>query len=1044
MAKDSSSAGLVRRLSRNIFITIGLLLFVMGLNLLMSFVIVNNQWTRDDQKAVATQNVGSILTSMLDQETGIRAYISTTDPVFLEPYNKGRTNYETAVNTLQTLFKDPLLKNSSDALTPVLQRAEVWYQSFSQAQAARVSKGDTELSAARQPARALEGKALFDSFRESLADLNQAVKTDLDMRQERVNTFNLILFLITVAVALGAVLLIWRSFARFIVKIRSQLTQLMAVTDRLEAGDLAARVENPANDELGRLGTNFNSMAASLETQQNALKQQDIQESLLVLNNALTTSLELEPLLDQFLMALVRELQLQVGVVYLYNQDTSLLTLTAADGVDRRHLQAYFNLGEGFPGRVAKTRQPLSLIRPDTPESKDFIIKTLMGEVVPASLYHLPLLRGEELLGVLSTGTIYPMSEKSRNVLDVITGNLAVTISNGLAYRHIQSQADELERRQRELQRSNTELSRQRDELSILNSALEQANRTRSQFLSTMSHELRTPLTAIIGFSQLSLRGAEVANLSTRQKSNLERVLKNGQHLLNLVNDVLDIAKIEAGRMDISHSQLELDPFLQSLIEQTQSLAIKKHLKFTASVNPDIGTIESDPDKLRQILLNLISNALKFTEKGEVSLTARMAPEGPEGFQTGQEWVAISVKDSGIGIPVEKQAQIFEEFYQVDNSSSRTYGGTGLGLSIVRKLTELLEGKLQLESQSGTGSTFTILLPRRPTQDRVDPVSLRPTLLNAPSYVATTSSTTVQVVSPALPAFLKEEDALDRAVQTSQELGKKLVISIDDDLDVVDLIQHALEDTSYYVVGLSEPSRALSVITRLKPFAVTLDVMMPQSNGWQVLQQLKSEPATAPIPVIMLSVVADRSAGFVLGANEYLVKPIDREILLRTLDRFTRLAGEAVAELELTVSGDGSNSADMKRGGLEISDPSRDILVVDDEPDIRNILEQAITDAGYTVRTAAGGQEALRLIEQAQPGVILLDLMMPDMDGFEVLQRIRANPLTPNIPVVVLTAKILTAQDYDRLQRDANQVIQKGSRPLQEILRELETLLGKA
>ncbi len=327
-----------------------------------------------------------------------------------------------------------------------------------------------------------------------------------------------------------------------------------------------------------------------------------------------------------------------------------------------------------------------------------------------------------------------------------------------------------------------------------------------------MSHELRTPLTAIIGFSQLSLRGAEVANLTTRQKSNLERVLKNGQHLLNLVNDVLDIAKIEAGRMDISHSQLELDPFLQSLIEQTQSLAIEKHLKFTATVNPDIGTIESDPDKLRQILLNLISNALKFTEKGEVSLTARMAPEGPEGFQTGQEWVAISVKDSGIGIPVEKQAQIFEEFYQVDNSSSRMY--------------------------RGTGSTFTILLPRRPTQDRVGPISLRPTLLNAPSYVATTSTTTVQIVSTALPAFLKEDEALDRAVQTSQELGKKLVISIDDDLDVVDLIQHALEGTSYYGVGLSEPTRALSVITRLKPFAVTLDVMMPQSNGWQVLQQL--------------------------------------------------------------------------------------------------------------------------------------------------------------------------------------------------------------
>lgn len=1039
MSKDGSTAGLVRRLSRNLFVTISLLLFALTLSLVMGFLIINNQRTRDDQKAMATHNVDAILRSMLDQETGVRAYVSTTDRVFMEPYNQGRIDYQNAVTALQNFVKDPNYKNSSDALPLVIVRAEAWYKNFAEAQVIRAQRGGADLVEARQPTRALEGKALFDSFRTSVDSLSQAVKLDFNVRQDRVNIFNLVLLGITLVVALGAVLIIWRSFSLFITRLRSQLNQLMTATDRLEAGDLSARVENPADDELGRLGVNFNNMAISLESQQNALKQQDIQESLLVLNNSLTASLDLESLLDEFLLKLIGELQLQVGAIYLYNPDSNLLTLTAAQGIDRRKLQPYFSIGEGFPGRVAQTLQPLSLTRPDIAEAKDFVIKTLLGEVVPASLYHLPLLRGDELIGVLSSGTLYPMSDKSRNVMDVISGNLAVAISNGLAYRHIQIQADELERRQRELQRNNAELSRQRDELSILNSALEQANRTRSQFLSTMSHELRTPLTAIIGFSQLTLRSQEVKNLSPRQKTNLERVLKNGQHLLSLVNDVLDIAKIEAGRMDISHSQLDLDPFLHSIIEQTQSLATEKNLKFTAQVDPAIGMVETDSDKLRQILINLISNAIKFTANGEVAVTAQLAAAEPVGFKTGQEWIAISVRDTGIGIAQEKQNQIFEEFYQVDNSSTRMYGGTGLGLSIVRKLTELLEGKLSLESEPGTGSTFTILLPRQPVKAGLEPIAQRPTLLSAQTEPAVAEAQAVIT----LPVASDIEADLERAVQLSREAGKKLIISIDDDQDVVDLIQHALEGTGYYVVGLSEPTRALSIITRLKPFAVTLDVMMPKSNGWQVLQQLKSEPATVAIPVIMLSVVADRSAGFVLGANEYLVKPIDREILLQTLDRLTRQEAATLAGLAPGVAGNPGKSADKAAGNGTLNH-APDVLVVDDEADIRDVLEQTISEAGYTVRTAAGGQEALRLIEQHQPGVILLDLMMPGMDGFEVLQRIRANPLTNNIPVVVLTAKMLTSQDYDRLQRDANQVIQKGKRPLQELLNELGNLLEKA
>ena len=969
---------------------------------------------------------------MIDQETGVRGYVTTNDLTFLEPYTQGRNHYLALTQDLESRARqaDPELGDTALALRQAEDRATEWYNNVAQNQVSRMQAGADQVAIARSTEIARYNKARFDAFRLTIDNLNQKATSELDTLQKRTDQINLFILGITLVLASLAVLLIWISFTRFITVLRRQLQGLMIVTSELKEGNLAVRVVEPTGDELGMLGSNFNTMATALEQQQLALKQRDIQDSLLLLNTTLNQSLELEALLDGFLGQLLKQLAVEVGTVYLYSTQTNLLTIAAVQGFERQSLQPMFALGEDLLGRAAATRQPLTFNQPSDQQVNGFRVKTVFGQVLPATLYYLPIVRGAELLGVMMVGSFQPMTENTRNVLNVITSNLAVAISNAQAFRHIQSQSEEIDRRRHELERNNTELSQQRDELTVLNTALEEANRLRSQFLSTMSHELRTPLTAIIGFSQLVLRGSEADNFTTKQRNNIERILKNGQHLLGLVNDVLDIAKIEAGRMDVSRSEIAVQPFVTSVLDQTQALAIQKGLVLQAEIEPGVTNLETDAEKLRQILLNLVSNAIKFTEKGSVKVQVRLkSPTEPGKQGIAQEQVIFLVEDTGIGIAPAQQARIFEEFYQADSTSTRKYGGTGLGLSIVQKLTDLLSGTVELFSVPNQGSTFTVTLPRRarnlPSEQPMPRLQTEPLPTRLP-------------VLPAASEIIIPSFELNRST-VYLNTDKRLVLAVDDDADVVDLIQSSLENTIYQVVGLSDPSQVLLKVEELKPYAVTLDVMMPGSNGWQILQQLKSNPNTAPIPVIMLTIISDRSAGYVLGANDYLVKPIDPDVLIATLNRFmarqTPLLVASQAESGTTQEpGNDGRSRGIRPGY---------VLAVDDELDIRSVLEQTLSEGGFEVKTAAGGLEALQLVVKEPPAVILLDLMMPDLDGFEVLNQLKANPATASIPVVILTAKTLTSEDYERLRWGASRIIQKGSLPLGMLLEEVASLLQR-
>jgi two-component system chemotaxis sensor kinase CheA len=832
----------------------------------MNITLAQAQDSLGEQKVELHDEVNSLQLGMVNQETSLRGYVLTNDPAFLVPFHNYRLVYLAALQQLQArLSSGDFAASAESAIIAVQSRATDWYAQFALVQLQNMQS--SKFSTARSVATLDIGKAFFDLFRTTILPLQLLINENIANLQMRLTRTVWSAVIFSTLIALAAIIMISRAFVTYATILRQQLDVLVLASTRLERGELTVRTTEFTSQELHLLGQNFNSMANALEQQHRSLEQRDVMESVLRINTTLAGSLDLQTCIEDFLGTILKVLDLHLGALYLYNPEQKRLILFTSLGADREQLATTFEPGEGVIGRVALSREPFSLNQSTCEEVPGTVIKLMRGSVTPLSSYYLPLFRGNELVGVLGVGSADTMGEKAHNILNIVVSNLSAMISNARAYQHIQAQADEQER-------LNTELRQQRDELRVLNLALEEANKARSEFLSTMSHELRTPLASIIGFSQMLLDDTDIASLNQKQQNSLERILNNGQHLLGLINDVLDLTKIEAHRMVVNYSQVDIKELLTSVVEETQSIAMTQHIVLGVEVQEGIDFIESNALKLRQILLNLVSNALKFTEQGEVTVVATrvICPEHES------DQIAITVKDSGIGIPVEIQARIFEAFYQADGSYTRKSGGTGLGLAIVSKLTALLGGTITVKSAPGQGSTFTVLLPFKGV-----PHSLEQVL---PHLYAEQSQKAPVIFSSAAELSPEIREALF-AVSTAADGQNRLVLAVDDSPDGLLLIKAALQDTSYTVVAVQDPLQAIELVKELRPCAITLDVMMPNLNGWQLLNQLKASPATASIPVVMITVLSEPTTGSVLGADAYLIKPFKTEVLHSTLQDLT-------------------------------------------------------------------------------------------------------------------------------------------------------------
>jgi signal transduction histidine kinase/CheY-like chemotaxis protein len=711
---------------------------------------------------------------------------------------------------------------------------------------------------------------------------------------------------------------------------------------RLGGGDLSQRIAVKTGDELEALADQFNAMAGQLQESYAGLEKkveertheletrshelaQSVGElrALGEVTQAVNSTLDLATVLSTIVAKAVELSGTEAGSIYVVDPTTQVLQLRASHGMSEELIaelnQQGIDLSEKTIADAAAKRAPVQVA--DLKDAAPSSVLSILLRAGFRALLVVPLLAPEGLIGMLVVRRKAPgeFPQHTVDLLQTFAAQSVLAIQNANLFTEVE------------------EKSRQ----------LELASQHKSQFVASMSHELRTPLNAIIGLTEMMVSNAP--RFGTEKAAEpLRRVHRAGTHLLGLINQVLDLSKIEAGKLELSPETVNLAPLLEDVIGTARQLAEQNKNRLVLEAQENLGQLTVDPMRLRQILLNLLSNACKFTKQGEVALRVKRVVDG-------RNWIEIAVADTGIGMTPEQQAKLFEEFTQADSSTARQYGGTGLGLAITRKLARMMGGDVTVASEPGNGSVFTVRLPASAdSQARSSPGS----------------------------------DG--RRAPTAG-----CVLVIDDDATARELIADHLKAEGFSVVTAAGGVEGLRLAKELRPTAITLDVMMPDLDGWSVLAALRQDPELAEIPVIMITIVDEHRCGIALGAAGYLTKPIDRERLHRLVTRFRAPV------------------------------PPTRVLLVEDDAVQRERMRGWLEGPQWAVREAADGREALDRLQQGKPDVILLDLMMPEMDGFAVVAALQKEAAWRDIPVIVITSLDLDAKDRERLNAGVQFVLVK-------------------
>ncbi|HEY9167652.1 MAG TPA: PAS domain S-box protein [Candidatus Kryptonia bacterium] len=740
---------------------------------------------------------------------------------------------------------------------------------------------------------------------------------------------------------------------------------------RLYVGSSIAQVRDSAGNPTGSVSINRD----ITEQKQNELAIKKQNRRLSVINRTALAVKDALDVLEIFNKSLARLLEFEdvsAAAVYLMREDASALELVASLGFSRSLEKdpGIKSLSSGDDLFQRLVSQNDAEVYADIASESAPLFKVMSNEMVSSAVL-VPIMGTRKAHGLLVAATKErsTFSQSDKEFFMMIARVVGGAVENAILYSDILEKSGELEDSNEQLRISKIWVEEANAQLVQANQQLEEASRLKSQFLANMSHELRTPLNSIIGFTNLILTD-DLQPPTGEQKEGLEIVLRNAKNLLALINDILDLSKIEAGRITITPEEFNIDAIVNDALTTVEPLVGEKPVKLLSEIDESVTPIFSDSARIKQIVLNLLSNAAKFTDQGHIKVVVKLL---------GGNIISLAVEDTGTGIPPAFLEVVFEEFRQVDGSNTRKHGGTGLGLAISRKLSRLLGGDLTVQSEVGKGSTFTLTVP----------VTYKAQEKTAPEKKVEVTPT-----------------------PSARTQGNNLVVCVDDDTEVLLLLKNHLVAEGFEFFGVNDSRKAIDVIRQYRPVLVTLDIMMPNKDGWQILQELKSDQDLKEIPVVIHTVVDNKALAVSLGAESYLVKPVEPAKIISLVRSYTGTSGG-------------------------------EILVVDDNEDFTQFLGSLLEKSSFTINTARNGIEAINFLHKKIPSLVFLDLLMPEMDGFEVVRQMSEDEKLREVPIVVLTAKEVTQEERALLTSKIKDIVQKEGLTREIILREVNKFIQR-
>lgn len=1162
--------------NRNLITGFGATLLLLIISAVASFISIQNLLYSNrmaDEARDVNLKLEQALSFLKDAETSQRGYLITANPVFLEPYAGKRDSIIKLLREVEVMAgNDPGQKKNLVRLNNLInQRWAVLVSLIEDKQNGIVPAQDL----------LLKGKMWMDDARnlvDSMQTNQMRLLTKRTQNFERFSTFTPILIIITTLIAIiSSVLFFNRVRNDFTQKNKLQqqlqekeeaLARRLSITRKV-ASDIAGgsydvRVDIQEGDELGNLAGDLNRMAQSLEEAFGKLQEKEwFLGGQALFNEIMLGQKSLEVMTLELLRGISGYVESEMGALYLLNESGEQLRRIAAIGLSPDAGPEVLELGEGLPGRCAAEAATLQMA---TDEQTPYLFETLAGSLRPASFMAVPLVYQGRVNGVLELASLKPFEDGVQNLLEDAGRTIGIAINsleNNIRLQELlqqtQAQSEELQAQHTELENINTELEAQtnkllaseeelrvqQEELMEANAVLEERSRMleekneeiaqrnrevqrqadelarttryKSEFLANMSHELRTPLNSILLLSRLMEDNKDGA-LSQEQTEYARVIQSSGKGLLALIDEVLDLSKIEAGKMELETNTVAVDELVQNMKDLFAPVAKEKNIDFQVNLKPAPATFVTDQQRLEQVLKNLLSNALKFTREGSVTLTVGSY----KGF------MKFSVADTGIGISAEHMEGVFEAFRQADGTTRRRFGGTGLGLSISKELARLLGGDITVVSEEGKGSTFTLSVPELPavavpeTPAENPPAPEPPALLPAPKESA--------APQPMPPAANPESGS-----------PKKSLLIIEDDAPFANALRDFIEARGYKVVLAPDGETGLKLLQEQKSDGVLLDIMLPGKDGWEVLEELKKDPANRNLPVHVMSSLNARRESLERGASGFISKPLAFEQMndvIRSLEEIRQqkeggkalilednlrhakalagfLAEHRIAAAVVSTEGEAltalqsgtydcvileafTNKLELypvlqraRKAGMEklsilvftgqhlggeeaqrlkqyadsivlktahsyqrvldevslfihhLENPSRKkqkkrppagldvlrgkkLLIADD--DVRNIfsLTKLLEQHGISVKAATDGREAVdQMLHGEQVDAILMDIMMPEMDGFEAIRRIRKLPGCAELPIIAITAKAMKGDKEKCLQAGASDYISK-------------------